>query len=92
MEGEEKTAAMPHSLKMENRESLCVTGVEDVSGFDEELIILTTSLGALCIRGDRLHIERIDLDTGELKVSGYIRELSYTEPESRRSFLGGLFG
>ena len=49
-----------HSLKLEGREKLEVCGVDDVSGFDESLVLLTTDLGELCIRGQQLHIERID--------------------------------
>jgi len=32
-----------HTLSMENRDKLRLTGVEDVSGFDESLVVLTTS-------------------------------------------------
>ena len=36
-----------HTLSMENRDKLSLTGVEDVSGFDESLVVLTTSMGEL---------------------------------------------
>ena len=47
----QKAAQRAHSLSMENREKLSLGGVEDVSGFDENLIVLTTSQGQLAIRG-----------------------------------------
>ena len=56
--------ARPHALQMENREKLRLTGVSDVNGFDESLIVLTTDMGELSIRGEALHIEKIDLDAG----------------------------
>ena len=59
-----------HTLSMENRDKLSLTGVEDVSGFDESLVVLTTSMGELTVRGEGLHIERIDLDSGQLEVRG----------------------
>ena len=40
-----------HTLSMENRDKLSLTGVEDVSGFDESLVVLTTSMGELTVRG-----------------------------------------
>ena len=89
---ESRTTDKPHSLSIENRERMSLSGVEDVSGFDENTVILTTSLGALTIRGDGLHIDRIDLELGQLEVQGHIRELSYDEPMQRESLWTRLFG
>ncbi len=80
----------PHGLRLEGREKLSVTGVQDVSGFDENTVLLETGLGELCIRGEGLHIERIDLNTGALELQGKIRELSYDEP-ARGGLLSRLF-
>ena len=89
---EAKQNAKPHSLNIENRTKLSLSGVDDVSGFDENTIILTTSLGDLTVRGDGLHIDRIDLDVGQLEVQGHIRELSYDEPVQSSSLWTKLFG
>ena len=89
---ESRTTDKPHSLSIENRERMSLSGVEDVSGFDENTVILTTSLGALIIRGDGLHIGRIDLELGQLEVQGHVRELSYDEPVQRESLWTRLFG
>ena len=91
----EKTGAVParfHSLHLEGREKLSLTGVEDVTGFDENLIVLATSLGPLAIRGEGLHIDRIDLSVGQLEVRGKLRELSYEEPAPEGGFWSRLFG
>ena len=82
--------ALPHGLRLEGREKLSITGVQDVSGFDEGTVLLETGLGELCIRGEGLHIERIDLNTGALELHGRIRELSYEEP-ARGGLLSRLF-
>ncbi len=87
-----RPAARPHSLSLENRGKLSLSGVEDVSGFDENTIILTTSLGELTIRGEQLHIERIDLDIGELSVNGHICAMSYEERVESHSLWSRLFG
>ena len=39
---ESRTTDKPHSLSIENRERMSLSGVEDVSGFDENTVILTT--------------------------------------------------
>ena len=81
-----------HLLTLQGREKLSLTGVEDVSGFDENLIALSTALGALTVRGEALHIDRIDLDAGQLEVRGKIQELSYDEPAPSGSLWQRLFG
>ncbi len=86
------TAPKNHSMSMENREKLSLSGVEDVSGFDENLVVLRTSLGDLTIRGEALHIGRIDLESGNLELSGKIQELSYDERLPRQSLWSRLFG
>lgn len=87
-----KTPARLHSLSLEAREKLSISGVDDVSGFDENLIVLTTGQGDLTIRGQGLHIDRIDLDAGQLEVRGHIQELSYDEPVKSGSLWTRLFG
>ena len=84
--------ARAHSLQMENRERLRLTGVGDVSGFDENLIVLTTDMGELSIRGEALHIDKIDLDAGLLELRGRICELCYEETASVSPFWKRIFG
>lgn len=81
-----------HAVAMENRERMTLTGVEDVSGFDENTVVLTTSMGELTVRGEALHIERIDLELGCLELDGHIRELCYDEAGERVPLLARLFG
>ena len=94
MPHEEKaqTPARWHSLSLEGREKLSITGVEDVSGFDEGLVVLRTGQGELSVRGSELHIERIDLDSGMLDLHGHVQELSYDESADGRSLWSRLFG
>lgn len=87
-----KLPARLHSLSMEAREKLSVCGVDDVRGFDENLVILSTAMGDLNIRGEALHIEKIDLDSGILELRGKIQELSYDESMKSDSFWKRLFG
>ena len=88
----QKAVQRAHQLSMENRERLSLTGVEDVSGFDESVVVLTTSLGELSVRGSGLHVDRIDLDAGELELRGHIQLLSYEEPSRSASLWRRLFG
>lgn len=79
---------MSHHIILEEREQLIVSGVEEVERFDEETILLTTAQGGLEIQGEGLHIEKLSLDGGDLKVEGRVDALVY-ETQSR-SRGGGL--
>lgn len=84
----------PHRLVLEERNALSVTGVEEVERFDESEIVMATVRGALVIRGSGLHIEKLSLDGGELKVEGNVDSLTYEDEGSgeRMGFLARLFG
>ncbi len=81
-----------HSLQMENREKLSVGGVLDVAGFDENTVLLSTALGDLMLRGEGLHIEKIDLESGRLELRGKLTELRYDEPAPKGGWWSRLFG
>ena len=88
----QKQTPKEHSLNMLNREKLSLTGVSDVSGFDENVIVLVTSFGPLTVRGEGLHTDRIDLNAGQLEVRGKVSDLSYEEPAHEGGFWSRLFG
>lgn len=77
-----------HHLILEDRERLTVSGVEEVESFDENTIVMDTIRGVLIIRGEDLHIEKLSLDGGDLKVEGTVESLTY---EEERRGKGGFF-
>ena len=79
---------MAHHIILEEREQLSISGVEEVESFDENTILLTTAQGALEIQGEGLHIEKLSLDGGDLKVEGRVNALLYEADRGSRS--GGL--
>lgn len=81
-------AELGHHVILEQREQLVISGVEEVESFDETTILLTTVLGGLEIQGEGLHIEKLSLDGGDLKVEGKVNALIYDTDSGRR---GGLF-
>ena len=77
-----------HHIILEDRERLSVSGVEEVESFDENTIVMSTTRGTLVIRGENLHIEKLSLDGGDLRVEGDIDALTYEDGGRDRS--GGL--
>lgn len=81
-----------HNLRLEDRNKLSLTGVTDVESFDETAAVLETAMGTLVIRGSSLHVEQLNLEAGELKLSGEVDSLGYEQrASSQGSFLGRLF-
>ena len=77
-----------HTLMSENRESLEVTAVTDVTSFDESSVLIVLEEGALSVRGRSLRITQLDLDSGRAALSGEIVSLTYMRGTSESG--GGL--
>jgi sporulation protein YabP len=86
--GQQKTGKIPHSLILENRRMLTATGVSNVDSFNDETVVAITDLGDLTVHGTNLHIDKLNLETGELTLDGDITSMTYTE---NRSSGGGVF-
>lgn len=80
-----------HMLTLEGREKLAATGITRVDFFSEELITAQTELGQLNLKGQGLHIDTLNAETGDMLVLGKVTALSYTERDPARSVLGRLF-
>ncbi len=85
---EEKAAPKgPHTLILEERKRLTVTGVTDVDSFAQDGMTVYTGMGRLSLRGQDLRIDRLDTETGELTVTGAIWAMVYTDERPK----GGVF-
>lgn len=84
----------PHRVTLDDRSALAVSGVVEVERFDENEIVMSTSRGTLVVRGEELHIEKLSLDGGDLKVEGSVDALVYEDDGDgrERGLLARLFG
>lgn len=82
-----------HTVHMQGRHAATLTGVEDVDCFNEQIVVLRTSLGALTLTGEGLNISQLNLGEGKLVVEGEIASLEYSQRKKAAgsSFLGRLF-
>lgn len=92
---EEKNASAsnkePHVITLDNRRELRATGVSNVDSFDEQTVVVYTSLGQLIVRGEGLHIEKLSVETGELTLTGTVASMSYVGDEKRGGAFSRLF-
>ena len=75
----EENKKLTHNLILKRRKELSITGVVDVDSFDEETVIAYTDIGELTVKGENLHISKINLDTGDLFLDGTVSLLSYSD-------------
>ncbi len=80
-----------HNIILENRCKISMSGVEKVENFDDNEISLLTNLGELTIKGNNLHISKMDVETGEMAVDGKIIGLVYNETQKSNSIIKRIF-
>ena len=78
-----------HSIHLDDRARMSVTGVLDVQSFDEQDIDLLTEAGPLLIEGEGLHITKLSLEEGLVQLEGDVVSMEYQQAEAPRR---GLFG
>lgn len=88
---DKKVVKKIHNVILEDRHALTVSGVSDVDSFDEEAVVLYTEMGELTVRGTALHMNKLNVESGEVSIEGDIQSLSYRD-DSPRSSGGGFFG
>ncbi len=74
-----------HTVTMDNRERVLVSGVSDVGSFNEQEVLLSTDFGELAISGEDLHMPKLNLDDGQLVVEGQIFALEYIDHQPQKS-------
>ncbi len=80
---------IPHNINLDCRKNLVVTAVKEIDSFDDHTVVACTSMGKLVVTGNSLNIKKLNLETGELDVTGKISSLSYVDGVANKS--SGLF-
>ena len=83
---------MPHTLTLDERKNLTMTGVTEVVSFDENTVMLHTSLGSLIVQGQQLQLKiyrqgqtlDITIDVGE-KIQTAL-EQEQTQQQSQQNY------
>ena len=88
-----KSTGGGHSIVIDEKQRVVISGVEDVDSFDESNVVLLTNQGMLSLTGSDLHMSRLSLDDGQLIIEGDIIGLMYSDADTRHQggWLGRLF-
>lgn len=80
----QQTRDILHNIILENRQKLSVSGIEEVESFNEEEIILRIlSGGVLIVKGYELHVNKLNVDTGDISITGEVSGMDYVEQSAK---------
>lgn len=83
--------ALPHDLILEGRSRLTVTGVRRMLRCDPDGAAMETTKGTLTLAGAQLSVTSLDLEKGEVKLTGRVDVLEYTAQQAAGGFWRRLF-
>lgn len=76
---ETKVPGKSHKIIVTNRKHGSLTGVLDVISFDVAEVLLETEEGMLHVKGKDLHVNRLNLEKGEVELEGLIESFHYSQ-------------
>lgn len=82
---EENRPLLPHTLLIENRNRITLTGATDIGSFNDESVIVFTDYGEITIQGNSLQVTKLSIDSGEFCAEGNIIAVSYTDRVQKNS-------
>ncbi len=88
---EERQMPKTHKVVFNNRKSGMVTGVIDVISFDLNEVLLQTELGLLTVKGTDLHVNRLNLEKGEVDLAGNVDSFTYSGTSQTTHHEDGFF-
>ena len=84
-----------HELHLISKKKLSITGVQKIESLNSEEFIIHTNMGTLLIIGEKLVMQQLDIDKGNIWIEGIINSLSYVDDrkpmKDKTSFFGKLF-
>ena len=86
MEKREKELMQPsaHSVTIEGRRRMRITGVIDVESFQEDEMTVQTQAGLLTIWGEELKLGKLNPEDGQVLLEGNIASIEYEQPVPER--------
>ncbi len=65
-----ETVSRGTSLLLENRKKAVITGVQEIHSFNENEVLLLSEAGKILLKGEQLHVRKLNLEKGEAEVEG----------------------
>ena len=81
-------------IKMNDRSSITLSGINKIVSFDDEEFLMETTMGNLRLLGDGLELLKLDTNDGNVKIKGHINSLTFidgTTTKNKESVFNKLF-
>ena len=76
-----------HKVVMTDRKNMLVTDVIDVDSFNLTEILLETGQGIILVKGNDIHVKRLNLERGEADIEGKFDSIVYTKDKGKNDSL-----
>ena len=82
-----------HNITLNFREKLSITGVKEIINFDDKTVNMKTVCGELSVDGESIRINILNVENGELEISGKINGINYydTYDTDKKTLLSRIF-
>lgn len=80
-----------HSITLNERKNIVITGVKKIDSFDDEEFLLESNMGFIVIKGEELEIVKLDTYQGNVSIKGLINSLSYMESLNKKEKEDSIF-
>ncbi len=79
-------------VKIDDRSKASFSGIVDVISFTEDIVVLSSDLGEITVKGSGLKVTSFSGETGNLELLGRISAVGYTDDNKpSSSFIKRLF-
>lgn len=89
--GRNNKESLSHKVVISGRNQGIISGVIDVTEFDNNMIDMDTSLGRLLIKGKDLKVKELNLEKGEAEIEGNVDSLVYSARQNNEPLIKRLF-
>ena len=73
-----------HSISLNERKNIMVTGVKKIESFDDHEFLMETSMGYLYIKGENLEIIKLDTFQGTVSIKCKFTSLIYMDDAKKK--------
>lgn len=80
-----------HSISINERKNIIISGVKKIDSFDNEEFLMETTMGYMVIKGSDLEIIKLDTIQGNVSIKGKINSLVYMESANKKEKEDGIF-
>ena len=86
-----ETQSMNHIVKMVDRKSIVISGINRIINFDDKQFSLESNMGDIIIKGESLEMIKLDTIDGNVSIKGSIDSIIYSNVKTSESLITKLF-